>query len=188
MQCHHHWVQWHRSACSNATAIHTCSPIPCTRWVVPTARTHRARPATPPRPTSSRTTAHQTADRPQASSRCRLLSRESLFLTCKRNSNEGVITAGVSVPIQIPSQGSDIGTNYWPRLQWSSFFGLPTLGESRHSQPPKDRARHFNLFVSFSSNRCRKSIFLLQHAIMLRAWRSKQKDWERRLISCAIIS
>lgn len=31
--------------------------------------------------------------------------------------NEGVITAGVSVPIQIPSQGSDIGTNYWPRLQ-----------------------------------------------------------------------
>lgn len=43
--------------------------------------------------------------------------------------NEGVITAGVSVPIQIPSQGSDIGTNYWPRLQWSSFFGLPTLGE-----------------------------------------------------------
>lgn len=44
--------------------------------------------------------------------------------------NEGVITAGVSVPIQIPSQGPDIGTNYWPRLQWSSFFGLPTLGEN----------------------------------------------------------
>ena len=43
--------------------------------------------------------------------------------------NEGVITAGISVPIQIPSQGPDIGTNYWPRLQWSSFFGLPTLGE-----------------------------------------------------------
>lgn len=32
---------------------------------------------------------------------------------------------GVSVPIQIPAQGSE---NYWPRLQWSSFFGLPTLG------------------------------------------------------------
>lgn len=31
--------------------------------------------------------------------------------------NKGVITAGVSVPIQIPSQGPDIGTNYWPRLQ-----------------------------------------------------------------------
>lgn len=42
----------------------------------------------------------------------------------------GVITAGVSVPVQIPSQGPpDLGPNYWPRLQWSSFFGLPPLGK-----------------------------------------------------------
>ncbi|XP_055857754.1 paired box protein Pax-6 isoform X3 [Episyrphus balteatus] len=29
----------------------------------------------------------------------------------------GVISAGVSVPVQIPSQGADLGANYWPRLQ-----------------------------------------------------------------------
>lgn len=30
---------------------------------------------------------------------------------------QGVITAGVSVPVQIGSQESGLGTNYWPRLQ-----------------------------------------------------------------------
>lgn len=29
----------------------------------------------------------------------------------------GVISAGVSVPVQIPSQGADISSSYWPRLQ-----------------------------------------------------------------------
>lgn len=40
----------------------------------------------------------------------------------------GVISAGVSVPVQISSQNvSDLtGSNYWPRLQWSSIFDLPT--------------------------------------------------------------
>ncbi|XP_055922573.1 paired box protein Pax-6 isoform X3 [Eupeodes corollae] len=32
-------------------------------------------------------------------------------------SSTGVISAGVSVPVQIPTQGADLGTNYWPRLQ-----------------------------------------------------------------------
>lgn len=36
----------------------------------------------------------------------------------------GVISAGVSVPVQIPAQGADLGSNYWPRIQWSTFFGL----------------------------------------------------------------
>jgi len=40
----------------------------------------------------------------------------------------GVISAGVSVPVQISTQNvSDLaGSNYWPRLQWSSIFSLPT--------------------------------------------------------------
>lgn len=40
----------------------------------------------------------------------------------------GVISAGVSVPVQISTQNvSDLtGSNYWPRLQWSSIFNLPT--------------------------------------------------------------
>lgn len=29
----------------------------------------------------------------------------------------GVISAGVSVPVQIPSQTPDLTGNYWPRLQ-----------------------------------------------------------------------
>ncbi|OXU20081.1 hypothetical protein TSAR_004983 [Trichomalopsis sarcophagae] len=29
----------------------------------------------------------------------------------------GVISAGVSVPVQIPSQTPDLAGNYWPRLQ-----------------------------------------------------------------------
>ncbi|CAG9136731.1 unnamed protein product [Plutella xylostella] len=29
----------------------------------------------------------------------------------------GVISAGVSVPVQIPSQGPDLASNYWGRLQ-----------------------------------------------------------------------
>lgn len=29
----------------------------------------------------------------------------------------GVISAGVSVPVQIPSQGPELTTNYWPRIQ-----------------------------------------------------------------------
>lgn len=29
----------------------------------------------------------------------------------------GVISAGVSVPVQIPSQNPDLAGNYWPRLQ-----------------------------------------------------------------------
>ncbi|KAG4067626.1 hypothetical protein HA402_005398 [Bradysia odoriphaga] len=28
-----------------------------------------------------------------------------------------VISAGVSVPVQIPAQGAELGTNYWPRIQ-----------------------------------------------------------------------
>jgi hypothetical protein len=38
----------------------------------------------------------------------------------------GVITAGISVPVQIPNHSSDLGSNYWPRIQWSSLFGLPS--------------------------------------------------------------
>lgn len=40
----------------------------------------------------------------------------------------GVISAGVSVPVQISTQNvSDLtGSNYWPRLQWSSILNLPT--------------------------------------------------------------
>lgn len=37
----------------------------------------------------------------------------------------GVISAGVSVPVQIPSQGPELTSNYWPRLQWSQLFGFP---------------------------------------------------------------
>ncbi|XP_037925748.1 paired box protein Pax-6 isoform X2 [Hermetia illucens] len=33
------------------------------------------------------------------------------------SSTTGVISAGVSVPVQIPSQAADLGANYWPRLQ-----------------------------------------------------------------------
>lgn len=29
----------------------------------------------------------------------------------------GVISAGVSVPVQIPSQGPELGSSYWARLQ-----------------------------------------------------------------------
>lgn len=37
----------------------------------------------------------------------------------------GVISAGVSVPVQIPSQTPDSMSNYWPRIQWSQLFGFP---------------------------------------------------------------
>ncbi|CRK87764.1 CLUMA_CG001543, isoform A [Clunio marinus] len=43
--------------------------------------------------------------------------QQSHYSTSNGGSATGVITAGVSVPIQIPSQGSELGTNYWPRLQ-----------------------------------------------------------------------
>lgn len=35
-----------------------------------------------------------------------------------------MISAGVSVPVQIPSHTTELGTSYWPRLQWSTLFGL----------------------------------------------------------------
>lgn len=125
MQCHHLWARWLRSAYNNETATLTCSPIHCTRWVVPTVHIRRGPLATQRQLTSSHTTAHLTDPRQQVR-RCRPMTFREPH-KCNQF-NEGVITAGVSVPIQIPSQGSDIGTNYWPRLQWSSFFGLPTLG------------------------------------------------------------
>lgn len=50
----------------------------------------------------------------------------------------GVISAGVSVPVQIPSQTPDLAGNYWPRLQWSQLFGFPpaSLLVGQESPPP----------------------------------------------------
>jgi len=50
----------------------------------------------------------------------------------------GVISAGVSVPVQIPSQTPDLTGNYWPRLQWSQLFGFPpaSLLVGQESPPP----------------------------------------------------
>lgn len=50
---------------------------------------------------------------------------DRLLFTCSFLCLVGVISAGVSVPVQIPSQGPDLASNYWGRLQWSQLFGFP---------------------------------------------------------------
>ena len=48
----------------------------------------------------------------------------------------GVISAGVSVPVQIPSQTPDLTSNYWPRIQWSQLFGFPPPRLLVHPENP----------------------------------------------------
>lgn len=86
-----------------------------------------------------------------------------------------MITAGVSVPVQIPSQGPpDLGPNYWPRLQWSSFFGLPPLGKFKIKVSCNEIVL---LICNITTNR--KSI--IKYAILCWAGRSEQKNREWRL-------
>jgi paired box protein 6 len=39
------------------------------------------------------------------------------FFLFSMSNFSGVITAGISVPVQIPNHTSDLSSNYWPRLQ-----------------------------------------------------------------------
>ena len=38
-------------------------------------------------------------------------------ISSKTDNNSGILGPGMSMPLQVPSQSSDIASNYWPRLQ-----------------------------------------------------------------------
>ncbi|XP_055373565.1 paired box protein Pax-6 isoform X4 [Condylostylus longicornis] len=44
-------------------------------------------------------------------------SQHGAYGSSSGSGSTGVISAGVSVPVQIPSQSADLSANYWPRLQ-----------------------------------------------------------------------
>ncbi|XP_037043327.1 paired box protein Pax-6 isoform X2 [Bradysia coprophila] len=44
-------------------------------------------------------------------------SQHASYASGPSTTSTGVISAGVSVPVQIPAQGAELGTNYWPRIQ-----------------------------------------------------------------------